>query len=63
MFTWSTKDMFRVSPEMITHRLNVDLTYHPVNQKRRNFALDSLGPLKKRYPNSLKLALFVRSST
>ena len=32
--------MPRVSPEVITHRLNVDPTCHPMKQKRRNFALD-----------------------
>ena len=29
-----------VSPEVITHRLNMDPTYCPVKQKRRNFVLD-----------------------
>ena len=32
--------MLGVSPEMITHRMNVDLTYRLVKQKRKNFALD-----------------------
>ena len=32
--------MPRVSPEVITHRLNVDPTCRPVKQKRRNFVLD-----------------------
>ena len=40
VFAWSTRDMPRVSPEVITHRVNVDPTCHPVKQKRRNFALD-----------------------
>ena len=30
VFTWSTKDMPGVSPEVITHKLNVDPTYRPV---------------------------------
>ena len=40
VFAWSAKDMPEVSPEVITHRLNVDLTCHPIKQKRRKFALD-----------------------
>ena len=40
VFAWSAKDMPGVNPEVITHRLNVDPTYRPVKQKRRNFALD-----------------------
>ena len=32
--------MPRVSPEVITHKLNVDPTCRLVKQKRRNFALD-----------------------
>ena len=38
--------MSRVSPKVITHRLNVDLTCHPVKQKRRNFALDCSWAIK-----------------
>ena len=40
IFAWSAKDIPRVSLVVITHRLTMDLTYRPVNQKRRNFALD-----------------------
>ena len=40
VFTWSAQDIPGVSPEVIIHRLNVDLTYHTVKQKRRNFILD-----------------------
>ena len=32
--------MLGVNPEVITHRLNVDLTYRPMKKKRRNFVLD-----------------------
>ena len=32
--------MPRVSPEVITHRLNMDPTCHLVKQKRRNFTFD-----------------------
>ena len=40
VFAWLGKDMPGVSPEVITHRLNVDPTCRPMKQKRRNFALD-----------------------
>ena len=38
VFAWSARDMPGVSPKVITHKLNVDPTCHPVKQKRRNFA-------------------------
>ena len=37
-FAWSTDDMVSVDPNVISHKLNVDLTYRPVRQKRRRFA-------------------------
>ena len=40
IFAWLTNDMSGVSLEVITRKLNVDLTYDPMKQKRRNFALD-----------------------
>ena len=40
IFAWSANDMPRVSLEVITHKLNVDLTYHHVKQKRRNITSD-----------------------
>ena len=39
IFSWSARDMLRVSLEVIMHMLNVDLTCHSVKQKRRNFVL------------------------
>ena len=40
IFIWSTNDMLRVYLEKITHKLNVNLTYHPMKQKRKNFISD-----------------------
>ena len=40
IFAWSAADMPGVSPDVITHKLNVNLTCRPVKQKRRNFAPD-----------------------
>ena len=40
IFAWSMAYMLGVSPDVITHKLNINLTYHPVKQKRKNFAPD-----------------------
>ncbi|XP_021715146.1 uncharacterized protein LOC110683100 [Chenopodium quinoa] len=37
-FAWSHQDMKGISPEVITHKLNVDPSMKPVKQKRRKFA-------------------------
>ena len=34
-FAWSHRDMTGISEEVITHKLNVDPTFKPVQQKRR----------------------------
>ncbi|XP_058076372.1 uncharacterized protein LOC131224953 [Magnolia sinica] len=39
VFAWSHEDMLGISPDVIVHRLNVDLDHRLVKQKRR--ALDS----------------------
>src|SRR5262249_42951594 len=38
IFAWDAGDIGRVSPELIVHKLNVDLTRMPVKQRRRQFA-------------------------
>ena len=40
VFAWSATDMAGIPPEMMTHRLNIDLTMRPVRQKKRSFALE-----------------------
>ena len=40
IFAWSAVDMLRISPNVITHRLNVSSSYHPIKQKKRYFALE-----------------------
>ena len=37
-FAWSHEDMVGISPEVITHKLNVDPAFKPIKQKRRKFA-------------------------
>ena len=39
VFAWSHADMCGISPEIVTHVLNIDSKFPPVRQKRR-----SLGP-------------------
>ena len=40
VFAWSATDISRVNLEIITHKLNVDLTFNLVKKKKRNFILD-----------------------
>ncbi|XP_074277842.1 uncharacterized protein LOC141601454 [Silene latifolia] len=37
-FAWSHDDMIGIDPSVITHKLSVDPSYKPVQQKRRKFA-------------------------
>ena len=40
VFAWSHEDMPRIDPNVITHRLNVFLSYKPVHQKKKVFPLE-----------------------
>ena len=40
IFAWSASDMPGLSPDVITHKLNVNLACHPIMQKKRNFSPD-----------------------
>ncbi|XP_020547166.1 uncharacterized protein LOC110011435 [Sesamum indicum] len=40
VFAWSSSDFVGVAPELILHRLNVDPTMRPVQQKKRNFSIE-----------------------
>ncbi|XP_063948038.1 uncharacterized protein LOC135152135 [Daucus carota subsp. sativus] len=39
-FAWGHEDVTGISPEIITHKLNVDPSFTPVQQKRRKFAAE-----------------------
>lgn len=39
-FVWSIDDIVGISLEVITHKLEVDLAYLPIRQKKRKFALE-----------------------
>ena len=38
VFAWKQEDMGGINLTVITHKLNVSLSFKPVKQKRRNFA-------------------------
>ena len=38
VFAWKQEDMGGIDPAVITHRLNVSLSFKPVKQKRRSFS-------------------------
>ena len=40
VFAWLYKDILGVDLEEANHCLNLDITYPPVKQKRRKFALE-----------------------
>lgn len=39
-FAWGHEDITGISPEVISHKLNVDSSFAPVQQKRRKFAAE-----------------------
>ena len=59
VFAWSHKDMLRIDPSVITHRLNVSPSYKPVYQKKRVFAPERDNAIKKEV-YKLVTAEFVR---
>ena len=39
-FAWSHEDMIGISEDIVTHKLNVDLSHPPVRQKRRKIGFN-----------------------
>ena len=37
VFAWSASDMPGIDPKIVVHRLNVDMKYHSIRQKKCNF--------------------------
>ena len=58
-FAWSHEDMLEIDPSVITHRLNVSLSYKPVRQKRRVFAPKWDNAIKEKV-QKLEIAKFIR---
>ena len=47
VFAWSHENMLGIDPSVITHHLNVSLSYKPVHQKRRVFTLERDSAIKE----------------
>lgn len=54
VFAWSHEHMPRVDPEVIGHRLSVDLSHKLVRQKRRSFNLKKYKAIKDEVEKLLK---------
>ena len=59
MFAWSHEDMPEIDPSVITYHLNVSLSYKPICQKRRFFALEWDNAIKEEV-QKLVIAEFIR---
>ena len=46
VFAWSHEDMPGLDPKVITHRLNVSLSFKPIRQKKRVFASERENAIK-----------------
>ncbi|XP_074328002.1 uncharacterized protein LOC141665915 [Apium graveolens] len=47
VFSWTTADIPRIDPNLITHTMNVDPTRKVVKQKKRTYAPDRLEAIKQ----------------
>ena len=47
--------MLGVGSNVITHKLNVDLTYHPIKQKKKKFALNRCKAINEDVAELLKV--------
>ncbi|KAL2246282.1 UNVERIFIED_CONTAM: Retrovirus-related Pol polyprotein from transposon [Sesamum indicum] len=54
VFAWSPSDFTRINPEVIIHRLNVDPTMRPVQQKKRSFGGDKNEIIREEVDKLLK---------
>ncbi|KAL2228687.1 UNVERIFIED_CONTAM: hypothetical protein Sindi_1848400 [Sesamum indicum] len=54
VFAWSPSDFTGINPEVIVHRLNVDPTMRPVQQKKRSFGSDKNEIIRKEVDKLLK---------
>ena len=53
-FAWMHEDMVRISPSVISHKLNVDPTFKPIKQKRRKFIAERNKVINDEVDNLLK---------
>lgn len=57
VFAWSHKDMPRIDPEVMVHRLNVDTSFRPIKQKRKTFNPERYKAIKTEAEKLLKAEL------
>ena len=61
VFAWSHEDMHSIDPSIIVHKLNIDLNYKPIIQKRHRFNLERYTMISKKVDKLLK-AKFIREA-
>ena len=54
IFAWTAADMPGISPDLITHKLNIDPNRKTVKQKKRNFAPERQEAIKEEVEKLLK---------
>ncbi|XP_058106441.1 uncharacterized protein LOC131249680 [Magnolia sinica] len=55
VFAWSHEDMPRIDPSVMTHRLNINLTYRPIQQKRQPLGLERYAIIEEEVSKLLKV--------
>ena len=60
VFAWSCEDMPDINPDIIVHRLNVDVSFKPVFQKRRVFNQERYVVIEEKVQKFLKVG-FIQS--
>ena len=53
-FAWTHEDMVGISPDVISHKLNIDPTFKPIKQKCRKFAPEQNKVINDEVDNLLK---------
>lgn len=56
-FAWEHEDITGISPDVITHKLNVDPNYTPVQLKRRKFVAERIKVIKEVVSRLLKAGM------
>ena len=63
VFAWSHEDIPGIDPSVITHCLNVSLSYKPVHQKKRMFALERDNAIKEEVHKLVTIDSFAKFTT
>ncbi|XP_074377256.1 uncharacterized protein LOC141718770 [Apium graveolens] len=54
VFAWTSTNMPRIDPNLITHRLNINPTRKAIRKKKRNYAPDRLEAIKQEFEKLLE---------